>query len=154
MISVVMHLLINRLFALKFPFCSKPKTGSSKIFGLLYHWVHAKYFVSTLSARKKKRCGVRPLALLFYNSTSSLLFHSGIKPLTSSSHVVYSNWFRTIFAFAWKSLSEGWFLFDYTAQWSRCQLGCSGSQNLPGSNYRRIICSYTYYMERPKILLY
>ena len=39
------------------------------------------------------------------------------------------------------------------AQWSRCQLGCSGSQNLPGRNYRRIICSCSYYMEHAKILL-
>ena len=44
--------------------------------------------------------------------------------------------------------------FPYcSAQWSRCQLGCSGSQNLPGSNYRRIICSCSYYMEHAKILL-
>ena len=42
---------------------------------------------------------------------------------------------------------------QYTAQWSRCQLGCSGSQNLPGSNYRRIICSCSYYMEHAKILI-
>ena len=41
-----------------------------------------------------------------------------------------------------------------SAQCSRCQLGCSGSQNLPGSNYRRIICSCSYYMEHAKILLY
>ena len=40
-----------------------------------------------------------------------------------------------------------------SAQWSRCQLGCSGSQNLPGSNYRRIICSCSYYMEHAKILI-
>ena len=42
---------------------------------------------------------------------------------------------------------------DFSAQWYRCQLGCSGSQNLPGSNYRRIICSCSYYMEHAKILL-
>ena len=41
----------------------------------------------------------------------------------------------------------------YNAQWSRCQLGCSGSQNFPGSNYRRITCSCSYYMEHAKILL-
>ena len=44
-------------------------------------------------------------------------------------------------------------LLRNSAQWSRCQLGCSGSQNLPGSNYRRIICSCSYYMEDAKILL-
>ena len=46
-----------------------------------------------------------------------------------------------------------YFLLLSTAQWSRCQLGCSGSQNLPGSNYRRIICSCSYYMEHAKILI-
>ena len=40
-----------------------------------------------------------------------------------------------------------------SAQWYRCKLGCSCSQNLPGSNYRRIICSCSYYMEHAKILL-
>ena len=43
--------------------------------------------------------------------------------------------------------------FVNIAQWSRCQLGCSGSQNLPCSNYRRLICSCSYYMEHAKILL-
>ena len=41
-----------------------------------------------------------------------------------------------------------------TAQCSGCQLGCSGGQNLPCSIYRRIICSCSYCMEHPKILLY
>ena len=45
----------------------------------------------------------------------------------------------------WRRLSS--------AQWSRCQLGCSGSQNLPGSNYRRIICPCSYHMEHAKILI-
>ena len=36
-------------------------------------------------------------------------------------------------------------MLTHSAQWSRCQLGCSCSQNLPGSNYRRIICSCTNY---------
>ena len=42
----------------------------------------------------------------------------------------------------------------FSAQCSRCQLGCSGSQNLPCSIYRRIICSCSYCMEHQKILLY
>ena len=37
-----------------------------------------------------------------------------------------------------------------TAQWSRCQIGCSCSKNLPCRNYRRIICSCSYYMEHPE----
>ena len=41
-----------------------------------------------------------------------------------------------------------------SAQCSRCQLGCSGSQNLPCSICRRIICSCSYCMEHPKFLLY
>ena len=41
-----------------------------------------------------------------------------------------------------------------TAQCSGCQLGCPGGQNLPCSIYRRIICSCSYCMEHPKILLY
>ena len=41
-----------------------------------------------------------------------------------------------------------------TAQCSCCQLGCSGSQNLPCSKYRRIICSCSFCIEHPKILLY
>ena len=41
-----------------------------------------------------------------------------------------------------------------TAQCSGCQLGCFGGQNLPCSIYRRIICSRSYCMEHPKILLY
>ena len=41
-----------------------------------------------------------------------------------------------------------------TAQCPRCQIGCSCSNNLPGSNYRRLICSCSYYIEHPKILLY
>ena len=41
-----------------------------------------------------------------------------------------------------------------TAQCSGCQLGCFGGQNLPCSIYRRIICSCSYCMEHPKILLY
>ena len=44
------------------------------------------------------------------------------------------------------------YIVSCSAQWYRCQLGCSSSQNLPGSNYRRIICSCSYYMEHPKIL--
>ena len=35
----------------------------------------------------------------------------------------------------------------YSAQCSSCQLGSSCSQNLPCSNYRRIICSCSYYLE-------
>ena len=41
----------------------------------------------------------------------------------------------------------------HTAKCPRCQIECSCSQNLPCSNYRRIICSCRYYQEHPKILL-
>ena len=41
----------------------------------------------------------------------------------------------------------------HSARCSCCQLRCSGSQNLPCSIYRRIICSCRYYLEHPKILL-
>ena len=57
---------------------------------------------------------------------------------------------------SWSSFHLGCchlFYIHATAQWYRCQLGCSCSQNLPGSNYRRIICSCSYYMEHAKILL-
>ena len=40
------------------------------------------------------------------------------------------------------------------AQCPRCQIGFSCSKNLPCSNYRRIICSWSYCMEHPKILIY
>ena len=47
-----------------------------------------------------------------------------------------------------------WFYHTFLciAQWSRCQVGCSGSQNLPCSDYWRIICPCSNYMEHPKIL--
>ena len=43
--------------------------------------------------------------------------------------------------------SEKYEIWRYTAQWSRCQLGCSGSQNLPCTNYKRIICSCSNYLK-------
>ena len=81
-------------------------------------------------------------------------------------------WFCSIFpihqakqaslVFGWWWLTVAWIPVEphsgvqscTSAQCSRCQIGCSGSQNLPCSIYRRIRCSCSYCMEHPKILLY
>ena len=44
-------------------------------------------------------------------------------------------------------LSFTFFSWYTSAHCPRCQIGCSCSKNLPCSNYRKIICSCSYYME-------
>ena len=83
-----------------------------------------------------------------HNLKSFLIFHN--RDTQSAGHV--NNWAVNNYCWNYYKSKNGSCLFS--AQCSRCQLGCSGSQNLPCSIYRRITCSCIYCMEHPKILLY